>query len=64
LVSTLICSNLDAAATHPAMVGSGPNSLAAELHYPQKAKAAHTQAAVPFYCEIKVDGKPDHISTV
>jgi hypothetical protein len=57
-------SNLNAAGTRPAMVGSGGESFAAQLHYPAKAKAAHTQAAVPFYCEIGADGKPAHISTV
>jgi len=59
-----ICSSLNAAGTQPAMVGSGGDSLAAHLHYPKQAKGAHTQAAVPFYCEIKADGKPDHISTI
>ena len=46
------------------MVGSGGDSFAGQLHYPPKAKTAHTQAAVPFYCEIGVDGKPTHIHTV
>ena len=59
-----ICSSLNAAGTQPAMVGSGGDSFAAHLHYPKQAKGAHTQAAVPFYCEIKADGKPDHISTI
>jgi len=38
--------------------------LATQLHYPKSAKAAHSQAAIPFYCEIRADGKPDHISTI
>ena len=59
-----LCSPVNGASTSPAMVGNGDDSLAAQLHYPKKAKAAHTQAAVPFYCEIKTDGKPDHINTV
>jgi TonB family protein len=59
-----ICSNLNAADTRPAMVGSGPDSLAAQLHYPKKAKEARTQAAVPLYCEIKTNGKAEHVSTV
>jgi TonB-like protein len=61
---TVFFSNLNAASTQPAMVGGGGDSLAAHLHYPKKAKEKHTQAAVPFYCEIKADGKPDHISTI
>jgi Gram-negative bacterial TonB protein C-terminal len=58
------CPNLSAAGTRPAMVGSGGDSLATQLHYPEKAKAAHKQAAVPFYCEIGADGKPTHIHTL
>lgn len=46
------------------LVGSGGDSLAGQLHYPDKAKTAHRQAAVPFYCEIGADGKPTHIHTL
>jgi hypothetical protein len=65
VISILVgCSNLNAAGTRPAMVGSGGDSLAGQLHYPDKAKAGHKQAAVPFYCEIGADGKPTHIHTL
>src|SRR3954463_1753008 len=39
----LICANVNAAGTHPAMVGSGGDSFGGQLHYPEKAKAARTQ---------------------
>lgn len=45
----------------PAMIGSGRDSVAAFLHYPEKAKATRAQAAICFYCEIGADGKPAHI---
>lgn len=45
----------------PAMIGNGPDSVAAKLHYPSKAKAAKTEAAIPFYCEVGANGKPDHL---
>jgi Gram-negative bacterial TonB protein C-terminal len=53
-----------AANTRPAMVASGGDSFASQLHYPQKAKAERKQAAIPFYCEIGADGKPTHIHTL
>ena len=46
--------------TRPAMIGSGPDSVAANLHYPPKAKAAKREAAIPFYCEVGPRGKSDH----
>lgn len=39
-------------ATHPATVGQSPDSIAMQLHYPPKEKAAKTQGAVKFYCEV------------
>jgi hypothetical protein len=42
VISILVgCSNLNAAGARPAMVGSGGDSLAGQVHYPDKAKAAH-----------------------
>ena len=64
LILSVFNSRAAAAGTRPAMVGSGPESLAGQLHYPPKAKAAREQAAVPFYCEIGADGKPAHIHTI
>src|SRR6266699_3303588 len=46
----------------PAMIGSGPNSVAAHLHYPPKAKAANDEVAIPFYCEVGADGKAAFIN--
>jgi Gram-negative bacterial TonB protein C-terminal len=46
---------------HPAMITNGSDSVAAHLHYPKKAKAAKEQAVIPFYCEVKTDGKADHL---
>jgi TonB family protein len=46
------------------MIGGGPNSVASGLHYPPKAKANQTQAAVAFYCEVGTNGKPDHIQVM
>ncbi len=45
----------------PALIVNGPDSVASQLHYPAKAKAAKRQAAIPFYCEVGADGKPDHL---
>lgn len=61
---TALPSTINGAPTRPAMVGNGGESFAAQLHYPPKAKASRTQAAVPFYCEIGPDGKPSHIHTI
>src|SRR5437868_2989833 len=63
-LTNLLCSNAIGASTRPAMVGTGGDSFAAQLHYPQKAKASRQQAAIPFYCEIGADGKPTHIHTL
>ena len=51
-------------ATHPATVGQSPDSIAMQLHYPPKEKAAKTQGAVKFYCEVSPQGKPGHISII
>jgi hypothetical protein len=45
----------------PAMITNGSDSVAAYLHYPKKAKEAKVQAAIPFYCEVKADGKAAHL---
>jgi Gram-negative bacterial TonB protein C-terminal len=42
------------------MIGNGPDSIAANLHYPPKTKAAKIGAAIPFYCEVGPRGKSDH----
>lgn len=47
--------------TRPAMIVSGPDSVASQLHYPPKAKAAKKQVAIPFYCEVEANGKATHI---
>lgn len=47
--------------TRPAMIRNGSDSVAALLHYPPKAKAAKMEAAIPFYCEVGANGKPDHL---
>jgi len=35
-----------------------------QLHYPPKERAAKTQGAVKFYCEVSSQGKAGHISTL
>lgn len=45
----------------PAMIINGTDSVAAYLHYPKKAIAKKEEAAIPFYCEVKADGKPAHL---
>ncbi|HEY3661946.1 MAG TPA: energy transducer TonB [Chthoniobacterales bacterium] len=50
-------------ATHPAMIGQGPGSVAMQLHYPAKEKAAKSQGVVKFYCEVSPDGKASHITS-
>jgi hypothetical protein len=49
------------AETRPAMIANGGDSVAAQLHYPPKAKAAKRQAAIPFYCEVDADGRTNHL---
>jgi TonB family protein len=51
-------------ATHPATIGQGPDSVARQLHYPPNERAAKTQGAVKFYCEVSPEGKAGHISTL
>lgn len=61
----LVCSSpLAFAASHPAMIGQGPDSVAMQLHYPPKERAARTQGVVKFYCEVSPQGKAGHISTL
>ncbi len=38
------------------MISGGSDSVAAKLHYPEKAKAEKKEAAVQFYCEVESDG--------
>jgi len=61
LVFTFFHSPLALGAGHPATVGQGPDSIAMQLHYPPKERAAKEQAAVKFYCEVSPVGKPGHI---
>jgi hypothetical protein len=44
------------------MLTSGGDSVAAHLHYRPKAKAKRDEAAIPFHCEVRADGKPAFIS--
>ena len=53
--------NCQGGKSSPAMVGNGSNSVAALLHYPEKARAGNIQTAIPFYCEVGANGKPAHI---
>ena len=50
--------------THPATISQGPDSVAMQLHYPPKERAAQSQGVVKFYCEVSADGKASHISTL
>lgn len=45
----------------PAMITNGSDSVAAYLHYPKKAKEHKEPAVIPFYCEVKADGKAAHL---
>jgi hypothetical protein len=47
--------------TRPATIAGGSDSVAAQLHYPPKAKETRRQAAIPFYCEVDANGKADHL---
>jgi len=60
----LASSSLALGANHPATIGQGPDSVAMQLHYPPKERAAKTEGAVKFYCEISPQGKAGHISTL
>jgi Gram-negative bacterial TonB protein C-terminal len=64
LLCALSHSPLALGATHPATVGQGPGSIAMQLHYPPKERAAKAQGAVKFYCEVSPEGKAGHISTM
>ena len=59
----LACSSLALAdnGSRPAMITNGSDSVAVYLHYPNKAKAAKEAAVIPFYCEVKADGRPAHL---
>jgi hypothetical protein len=48
----LSSSSLALGTSHPATIGQGPDSVAMHLHFPPKEKAAKTQGAVKFYCEV------------
>ena len=60
----LASSSLALGANHPATIGQGPDSVAMQLHYPPKERAAKTEGAVKFYCEVSPQGKAGHISTL
>lgn len=51
------------AASHPATIGQSAGSVAMQLHYPPKEKAAKTQAVVKFYCEVSALGRASHITS-
>jgi hypothetical protein len=59
----LACSSLALADNgfRPAMITIGNHSVAAYLHYPKKAKESKDEAAIPFYCEVKTDGRAAHL---
>ena len=59
----LLSPGLGRAANHPATIGQGPGSVAMQLHYPPKEKAAKTQGVVKFYCEVSPLGKAGHITS-
>ena len=67
-IASLVCAIFDSplalGATHPANVSQGPDSIALQLHYPPKERAAKAQGAVKFYCEVSPEGKPSHISVL
>ncbi|MEO5717096.1 MAG: energy transducer TonB [Chthoniobacterales bacterium] len=54
---------LAAGNTHPATIGQGAGSVAMQLHYPPKEKAARSQGVVKFYCEVSPLGKASHITS-
>jgi hypothetical protein len=60
----LSSSPLVLADSHPATIGQGTDSVAMQLHYPAKERAAKTEGAVKFYCEVSSQGKAGHISTL
>jgi len=45
----------------PAMIGQGPQSVASKLHFPDKARAAKTEGAAQFYCEVDESGRARHV---
>ncbi len=65
ILLVILPASLDASgATHPATIGQGSDSVAMQLHYPAKERAAQRQGAVKFYCEVSPQGKASHISTL
>jgi hypothetical protein len=64
VVCTSLTLRAQAADLQLAMIGPGPDSFAAKLHYPPKEKAAKTEAAVQFYCEITAAGQARHSRVV
>ncbi|MBA3544275.1 MAG: energy transducer TonB [Chthoniobacterales bacterium] len=62
----LVFSQLPASAgtSHPATVSQAAGSIAMQLHYPPKERAAQKQGAVKFYCELSPEGKASHITTL
>src|SRR2546423_15661892 len=64
LLLALLCAagiNLRAQDSQPAMIGQGPDSVAARLHYPDSAKKSKIEGGVQFYCEVGPDGRARHI---
>jgi TonB family protein len=51
-------------AQEPAMIGPGPDSVAARLHYPDSAKKSNTEGAVQFYCEVDSHGRTHHVRAI
>jgi hypothetical protein len=52
-----------ASSNHLATIGQGPGSVAMQLHFPPKEKAAKAQGVVKFYCEVAPTGKASHITS-
>ena len=55
---------VQSAGLQPAMIGQGPDSVAAKLYYPATAKATGTQAGVQFYCEVTTAGQARHTEII
>jgi TonB family protein len=59
-----VAGKLAAQETQPAMIGQGPDSVAARLHYPDSAKKSNTEGAVQFYCEVDSHGRSHHVRVI
>jgi hypothetical protein len=46
-----------------AVIGGGPESVAAKLHYPPKERDSKTEAVVVFFCEVAANGRAKNIQT-